>query len=87
MAIKQLRLELDFDPTDKEKALIAAAKATMMAADLAGSALPQKLVDAEQWFVERIEKTLRQDQLKQVVTTKIQGRDLRSFQRELERFR
>ena len=83
MAIKQLRQELDFDPTDKEKALIAAAKATMMAADLAGSALPQKLVDPEQWFVERIEKTLSQDQLKQVVTTKIQGRDLRSFQREL----
>ena len=83
MALKQLRQELDFDPTDKEKVLIAAAKATLMAADLAGSALPQRLENPEQWILERIEKALNRDQLEQIVSTKIQGRDLRSFQREL----
>ena len=41
-ALVRLRNDLDQDFTDVEKVLIAAVKATLMAADLAGSALPKK---------------------------------------------
>jgi CRISPR-associated endonuclease/helicase Cas3 len=72
--IKQLKLmqrELDHDFDDKEKVLISAAKATLMVADLAGSALPKKVDDPEKWLNDRLLQTLSTEQLEQVVSQKI----------------
>ena len=56
--LKALQRELDYDFDDKEKVLISAVKATLMASDLGGSALPKHCSDPEQWLRDRLSKTL-----------------------------
>src|SRR5208283_4159048 len=75
-----LERELDADYSDSEKILIAATKSAVMAADLAGSALPSKTPDARRWIKERLGRVLAEDQLAQVVSTKLCGRQPRRFQ-------
>ncbi len=75
-----LERELDADYSDSEKILIAATKSAVMAADLACSALPSKTPDARRWIKERLGRVLAEDQLAQVVSTKLCGRQPRRFQ-------
>jgi len=49
--LTSLQRELYFDFTDQEKALIATVKVTVMACDLAGSALPLKVADPAGWLI------------------------------------
>ncbi len=75
-----LERELDADYSDSEKVLIAATKSAVMAADLAGSALPSRTPDARRWMKDRLGRVLDEDQLAQVVSTKLCGRQPRRFQ-------
>jgi CRISPR-associated endonuclease/helicase Cas3 len=78
-----LRRELDFDFSETEKLLIAAAKSTIMAADLAGSALPSKNSDPVKWVQDRLGRTLTARQLQGVVEAKLKGNTPREFQIEV----
>ena len=79
--ILSLQRELDRDFTDKEKVLIAATKSTVMAADLAGSALPSRVPDPAIWLAARLEHSLSKKELERVVNTKLHGKPPREFQK------
>jgi len=81
--LKALQRELDYDFDDKEKALISAAKATLMASDLAGSALPKQFDDPERWLNDRLSRTLSTEQLEHVVYQKIGNQTPRQFQQSI----
>jgi len=78
--LKALQRELDHDFDDKEKTLISAVKATLMASDLAGSALPKHFYDPEQWLNDRLSQSLSTEQLEQIVSQKIGNQTPRQFQ-------
>jgi CRISPR-associated endonuclease/helicase Cas3 len=82
--LSKLRRQLDFEFSSKEKLFIAAVKATLMAADLAGSALPPRGIELEFWLRERLQVTLERVQLEKVVQRKLQDQDLRPFQRQVQ---
>jgi CRISPR-associated endonuclease/helicase Cas3 len=82
--LKAMQHELDHDFDDNEKALISAAKATLMAADLAGSALPKKVDTPEKWLHDRLSQTLSTEGLEQVVSQKIGNQTPRQFQQTIQ---
>jgi CRISPR-associated endonuclease/helicase Cas3 len=82
--LSKLRRQLDLEFSSKEKLFIAAVKATLMAADLAGSALPPRGIELESWLRERLQVTLERVQLEKVVQQKLQDQDLRPFQRQVQ---
>lgn len=82
--LSKLRRQLDLEFSSKEKLFIAAVKATLMAADLAGSALPPRGIELEAWLRERLQVTLEKVQLEKVVQQKLQDQDLRPFQRQIQ---
>lgn len=75
--------ELDHDFSQHEKLLIASVKLTVMAADLAGSALPGKIREPAQWLSDRLGRSLTEEQLQQVVEKKLGGRKPRPFQEQV----
>jgi CRISPR-associated endonuclease/helicase Cas3 len=80
-AVKKLRMELDYDFSEKDKILIALAKSTVMVADLAGSAIYQKISDPVAWIQDKVNRVLTTSQLKEVVNQKLKGQAPREFQR------
>lgn len=78
--LRRLQRELDNDFNERERVLIAATKVTLMAADLAGSALPLKISDPAAWIRDRLQRSLTTEQLEQVVHTKLKGKKPRDFQ-------
>ncbi|HQL95746.1 MAG TPA: CRISPR-associated helicase Cas3', partial [Candidatus Hydrogenedentes bacterium] len=76
----RVRRELDDDHTPEEKRLIAAVKATLIAADLAGSALPRGGMSLQKWVRSRLEKSLDSEALRRFVETRLAGRAPRPFQ-------
>src|SRR5690606_21026562 len=60
--------------------LLAAAKACLVAADVAGSALPRVGVGLA-WIVNALSNLPSSDDLKQVVSDRLDGKPLRPFQR------
>jgi CRISPR-associated endonuclease/helicase Cas3 len=79
----QRQLDLDFSPA--HKLFIAALKSTLMAADLAGSALPPREKPFDGWLRERLEAVLQGSQVADVVYQKVGQRKLRPFQEALAR--
>lgn len=79
----QRRLDLNFSPG--QKLFVAALKSTLMAADLAGSALPPHEKTLDVWLKERLETLLQGSQLDNVVYQKVGHGKLRSFQEALAR--
>lgn len=75
-----LERELDDEFTDRERILIAATKSVVMAADLAGSALPSKVENPEKWIAERLSRILNHAQLRDVVNTRLHGKTPHQFQ-------
>ncbi|KAF1083920.1 putative CRISPR-associated nuclease/helicase Cas3 [Sporotomaculum syntrophicum] len=71
------------DFSDEEKTLIASVKATLMAADLAGSALPEKVDNPYEWLKKRLGQLLSTDQLQKVVQVKLKGDQPRHFQEQV----
>jgi len=78
--LRSMQRELDEDHDEQEKILIAATKSTVMAADLAGSALPPKVQDAVAWINDGLARVLTTEQLEQVVATKLGTFKAREFQ-------
>jgi len=68
---------------EREKALVASIKSTVMSADLAGSSLPKKGIESVEWLKGRLEKTLTRVQLQGVVDSRLKGRLPRPFQAEV----
>lgn len=67
-----------------EKRFVAAVKACLLAADVAGSALPRTSMDAQQrqtWLAGAFERKPTPEQLHQIVTDRLDGKELRPFQR------
>jgi len=87
LEIKELRtrierlLNIEFSPDHLR--FIAMLKSMLMCADLAGSALPQKELDMENWLNKRLATLVKEDDLKLLIKQKIgQGR-LKKFQQNI----
>jgi len=85
--LRKLRRSLDRDFTSVQKLFIASLKACLMCADVAGSALPDKVTDVDQdirvWLQRRIAPVLKKGQLEEVVSQKLRGALPRHFQRSV----
>jgi CRISPR-associated endonuclease/helicase Cas3 len=76
-ALKALRKEFDefkFQISGEQQKFAAAVKATVIAADLAGSALPLAIENSKEWIREVLNLKLLPDELKQLVTQRLQGK-------------
>lgn len=69
--------------SDEEKTLIATVKATVIAADIAGSALPGKVDKPHMWLKKHLGQLLSADQLQNVVLSKLKGGQPRHFQKQV----
>ncbi len=79
-----LQRELDVNLTETEKLLIATVKATTMAADLAGSALPSKTDSISEWMNLRLDRTLGVEQIQQIAEGRLDGYKPILFQRQAQ---
>jgi CRISPR-associated endonuclease/helicase Cas3 len=75
----QFESQLDW----KQQKFIAAVKATVIAADLAGSALPLVEEDFKEWIEEVLTLQLTQEELKKLVSQRLDGQELRPFQKQI----
>ncbi|MFS8865790.1 CRISPR-associated endonuclease Cas3'', partial [Synechococcus sp. H55.9] len=66
-----------------QRALVAAAKATVIAADLAGSILPSEGENLQDWISNTLSLVLQESELEQLVTQKLGGNSLRPFQEQI----
>lgn len=69
---------------DKEKRLLALVKPTVIAADLAGSALIAKGMDYKSWIREKLDKSLTKGDLLAVAKGKLNGKQPRPFQETIQ---
>ncbi|MDD3580792.1 MAG: CRISPR-associated helicase Cas3' [Desulfobacca sp.] len=76
------KLEVEFSP--HQKLAIAVMKATLMAADLSGSALPEKGQEIKGWLKARLKVSLNQKSLESLVNRKLKGYPLRPFQKKVQ---
>lgn len=67
----------------EERRLIALVKALVIAADLAGSALPRAGADAPAWVEEVLSRTCQRQELERLATRRLEGKSLRQFQEEV----
>ncbi len=67
----------------EERALVAAAKATVIAADLAGSILPAEGENLEDWISGTLSLVLQENELEQLVAQKLGENSLRPFQEQI----
>ncbi len=70
----------DIELDEKQRKLTAAVKATVIAADLAGSALPQEEENFTEWMGEVLSLQLSTAELKLLVDNRLGGKPLRPFQ-------
>jgi len=75
-------LDLEFSPS--QKLFIAALKSTLMAADVAGSALPASGRDVKSWLKKRLQSVLNTNELETVVQKKTRGQVLHPFQQQVK---
>lgn len=67
----------------EQKKFIAAVKATVIAADLAGSALPLAEDDFKTWMRQVLALTLTADEIQKLVDRRLQGKPPRQFQKQM----
>lgn len=72
----QLESQLDWE----QQKFVAAVKATVIAADLAGSALPLAEEDFKEWIEEVLSLLLSEEELQKLVNQRLDGKKLRPFQ-------
>jgi CRISPR-associated endonuclease/helicase Cas3 len=85
-ALKLMRQEfIDFESglDWEQKKFIAAVKATVIAADLAGSALPLAEENFKTWMREVLALTLTQAEVQKLVDQRLQGKSLHNFQKQI----
>ena len=85
--LRKLRRTFDRDFAPEQKLFVACLKTCVMCADMAGSALPDKLADTDQdikaWLERRIAPILQKDQLQDVVRQKLHRSPPRPFQQKV----
>lgn len=69
--------------TDEQRRFLAVVKACLIAADVAGSALPKEGEKIAPWIREALRRRPTADQLQKIVTDRLQGSSLRPFQNAL----
>jgi CRISPR-associated endonuclease/helicase Cas3 len=69
--------------TPETQKFIAAVKATVIAADLAGSALPTTEYKIEEWIAEVLSLVLSADEIQQLLDKRLAGKPLREFQQQI----
>lgn len=67
----------------EERLLIALVKALVIAADLAGSALPQTGTDPAAWAGAVLSRTCQRQELERLATRRLEGKSLRHFQEKV----
>lgn len=67
----------------EQRKFVAAVKATVMAADLAGSALPVEGEDLQSWMQAVLGLVLSADELQALIDQRLRGKTLRAFQQEV----
>lgn len=80
----RVRSRYDLNVTSEQKALIACLKSALMAADLAGSALPERGEAIKTWLTERLKVVVEKHQFMQIVEQKLGGKSPRPFQKTLQ---
>lgn len=83
-ALNRLHRKLSQDFSVGQKLIIAALKTTLLAADLAGSALPEQGQDLTSWLAKRLQAILEAPALCNLVDHKLKRQPLRPFQREVQ---
>jgi CRISPR-associated endonuclease/helicase Cas3 len=88
--LKALRKEfIDIQESIKEQKnwqrqkFIAAVKATVIAADLAGSALPARGYDLQDWIAQVLDLVLSEAEISQLLEQRLKGQTLRPFQQQI----
>ncbi len=76
-------IEFESALTWEKQRFVAAVKATVIAADLAGSALPLVEEDFKQWMEEMLNLNLTTDELQQLLDLRLEGKPLRPFQQQI----
>jgi CRISPR-associated endonuclease/helicase Cas3 len=76
-------IEFESALTWEKQRFVAAVKATVIAADLAGSALPLVEEDFKQWIEEMLNLNLTTDELQQLLDRRLEGKPLRPFQQQI----
>jgi CRISPR-associated endonuclease/helicase Cas3 len=69
--------------TPETQKFIAAVKATVIAADLAGSALPTTEYKIEDWIAQVLSLVLSTDEIQQLLDKRLGGKPLREFQQQI----
>ena len=69
--------------TPETQKFIAAVKATVIAADLAGSALPTTEYDLKDWVAQVLSLILSADEIQQLLDKRLVGKPLREFQQQI----
>lgn len=88
-ALKQLKddfhhkFETEYQRTAEEQRFIAAVKATVLAADLAGSALPKEGIKLSQWIETAIQNVLNPKDLQALLDQRLKGKKLYNFQEQI----
>ncbi len=85
-AIASLKKEcVDFSLSldESQQRLVAAVKATVIAADLAGSALPNAEKKLEEWIKQVFQLTLSKQDLQELINQRLHGNPLRPFQQKI----
>lgn len=82
-SLQTYQREMDYDFSELEKILIATVKSTVIAADLAGSALPKKVEKPRLWLKNRMGSLLTKKQLQQVIHKKLGGNKPKAFQEQI----
>jgi CRISPR-associated endonuclease/helicase Cas3 len=81
-------LVMDFGEAEEQmdwqqQKFIAAVKATVLAADVAGSALAGGDYEIEEWVEEVLSRVLSEEELQNVLTDRLEGQELREFQKQI----
>lgn len=73
----------NYDFSEKQKKFISILKSTLMCADLAGSALPERKISIPAWLRPRLQTIFSGDELTGVVAGKLSGKALKPFQKQV----
>jgi len=82
-SLKKECIDFSFSLDESQQKLVAAVKATVIAADLAGSALPNAEKKLEEWIAQVFQLTLSEQDLQELIDQRLRGNPLRPFQQKI----
>ena len=82
-SLKKECVDFSFSLDESQQRLLAAVKATVIAADLAGSALPNAEKKLEEWIEQVLRLTLSEQDLQELIDQRLRGNSLRPFQQKI----